>query len=91
MRLWIKLLPFFIVEWLAVQYGAVYHVNGWTYTQPFGPGDRKARRRSVLIEIDPAERPDWNIQDEEENVANASSSLEITKMRYGAKDTGHAD
>ena len=91
MRLWVKLLPFFIVEWLAIKYGAVYHISGWTYTQPFGPGDRKARRRSILIEIDPAERPDWNILDREDDLADASSSLVITKMRYGVKETDNAD
>lgn len=87
MRLWCKLLPFFIVEWMAIERCGTFRINGWNYVQPFGPGDSKRRRRSVLIEVDPSERPDWNVREEEEHVRKAQSSLALTKMRYGIKET----
>ena len=47
-RGWLKLLPFFVVEWLAALLCSI----DWLYVQPFGPGTRGKPQANVLIEVD---------------------------------------
>ncbi len=59
MRWYIKLLPFFIVCWLARRFCSRMRVNDWIYVFPFGPGTYEKPEAVVLIEVDPKNRTDW--------------------------------
>lgn len=59
MRSWTKILPFFVVCWLARKYGMTQRQNGLVYAQAFGPGQKHKPEAIVLIELDPADRPEY--------------------------------
>lgn len=86
MKSWCKLLPFFIVEWLAVKHLGRMNIDGWIYVNAFGPGTPETRQRSVLIEVEPSERPNWNVATAEEKAKLASRNLVLMKMKYGIRE-----
>jgi hypothetical protein len=59
LRPWVKILPFFVVCWLARKYCERQRVNNWIYVQPFGPGKMHKPQANVLIEVDVANREGW--------------------------------
>lgn len=59
MRSWLKLLPFFIVCWIARRNCSRMNVGGWVYVQPFGPGHKHKPEPNILIEVDVAWRTNW--------------------------------
>lgn len=63
MRWYVKLLPFFIVCWLARRHCSVIKVHDWTYAFLSGPGTRSKPEPVILIEIDTTKRPDWFAND----------------------------
>lgn len=64
MRWYTKLLPFFIVCWLARKHCTAFRINDWTYVQASGPGKKYKPEPVVLIEVDPTKRPDWYPHDQ---------------------------
>lgn len=56
MKSWLKLLPFFVVCWLARKYCSRIRIGNWIYVQPFGPGTKDNPEPNVLIEVDISKR-----------------------------------
>jgi hypothetical protein len=56
MKSWVKLLPFFVVCWLARKFCCLIKVGDFIYCQPFGPGTKEKPEPVVLIELDVKKR-----------------------------------
>jgi len=51
MRWWIKLLPFFVVCWIARRSCSRHRIGDWVYVHPFGPGSKTKPEENVLVEV----------------------------------------
>lgn len=56
MKAWLKLLPFFVVAWIARKYCSRQIIDKWIYVQPFGPGTTSQPEEIVLIELNASNR-----------------------------------